>query len=60
MGETRERHFDGTNFEPRKVPKNAQTPTSQVHAVLGGDVECEMLGLTMDFTCQGFYAQVCC
>ena len=28
MGGTRKRHFDGTNFKPRKVPKNAQTPTT--------------------------------
>ena len=36
MGGTREHHFDGTNFEPRKLPENAQTPTRRVHAVLGG------------------------
>ena len=35
VGGTRERHFDGTSFKPRKVPENAQTPTSRVHAVLG-------------------------
>jgi len=23
------------NFKPRKLPENAQTPTSRVHAVLG-------------------------
>jgi hypothetical protein len=34
VGGTRERHFTGTNFKPRKVPENAQTPTSRVHAVL--------------------------
>jgi len=27
--------FTGTNFKRRKQPKNAQTPTSRVHAVLG-------------------------
>jgi hypothetical protein len=27
--------FYGTNLEPRKLPENAQTPTSRVHAVLG-------------------------
>jgi hypothetical protein len=36
VGGTRERHFDGTNLKPRKLPENAQTPTSRVHAVLGG------------------------
>ena len=35
VGGTRERHFDGTNFKPRKLPGNAATPTSRVHAVLG-------------------------
>jgi hypothetical protein len=34
VGGTRQRHFAGTNFKPRKLPKNAQTPTSRVHAVL--------------------------
>ena len=37
VGGTRKRHFDGTNFKPRKLPENAQTPTSRVHAVLGGN-----------------------
>jgi hypothetical protein len=32
----RQRHFDGANSKPQKTPENAQTPTSQVHAVLGG------------------------
>jgi hypothetical protein len=36
VGGTRERHFAGTHFKPRKEPENAQTPTSRVHAVLGG------------------------
>ena len=35
VGGTRPRRFDGTNFEPRKLLENAQTPTSRVHAVLG-------------------------
>jgi hypothetical protein len=35
VGGTRQRHFDGTNFKPHKVPENAQTPTSRVHALLG-------------------------
>ena len=36
VGGTRQRHFDGTHFKPRKLPENAQTPISRVHAVLGG------------------------
>src|SRR5688572_27243666 len=32
----RQRRFDGTNFKPRKRLENAQTPTSRVHAMLGG------------------------
>jgi len=45
LGLKRQRHFAGTNFKPRKVPENAQTPTTmapahfagdRVHAVLGG------------------------
>jgi len=36
VGGTRQRHFDGINFKSHKVLENAQTPTSQVHAVLGG------------------------
>ena len=35
VGGTREHHFDGTSLKPRKLPENAQTPTSRVHAVLG-------------------------
>jgi hypothetical protein len=35
VGGTRQRYFSGTYFKPRKVPENAQTPTSRVHAVLG-------------------------
>jgi hypothetical protein len=34
VGGTRQCHFDGTNSKPRKLPENAQTPTSRVHAVL--------------------------
>ena len=37
VGGTRERHFDGTNFKPRNVLENAQSPTGRVHAVLGAD-----------------------
>jgi hypothetical protein len=39
VGGTRLRHFDGTNFKPRKLLENAQTPTSRVHAVLGSFME---------------------
>ena len=39
VGGTRQRCFDGTNFEPRKLPENAQTPISRVHALLGGFVQ---------------------
>jgi len=35
VGGTRQRDFAGTNFKPRKLPENAQTPTRRVHAVLG-------------------------
>jgi hypothetical protein len=35
VGGTRQRHFTGTHSKPRKMPENAQTPTSRVHAVLG-------------------------
>jgi len=35
VGGTRQRHFAGTSFKPLKLPENAQTPTSRVHAVLG-------------------------
>lgn len=37
VGGTRSRRFDGTRLKPRKLFENAQTPTSRVHAVLGGD-----------------------
>ena len=39
MGGTRQRHFDGTNLKPKKLPENAQTPTSRVHALLGNLTE---------------------
>jgi hypothetical protein len=35
VGETGERYFAGANFKPHKLPENAQSPTSRVHAVLG-------------------------
>jgi len=34
VGGTRQRRFAGTNLKPHKVPENAPTPTSRVHAVL--------------------------
>jgi hypothetical protein len=34
VGGTRQRHFAGTSLKPRNLLKNAQTPTSRVHAVL--------------------------
>jgi len=39
VGGTRQRHFIGTNFKPRKLLKNAATPTRRVHAVLGALTE---------------------
>jgi len=39
VGGTRHRYFDGTNLKPHNLPENAATPTSRVHAVLGG-VDC--------------------
>jgi len=35
VGGMRQRYFAGANSKPRKVPENARTPTSRVHAVLG-------------------------
>ncbi len=43
VGGTRQRRFDGTNSKPRKRLKNAQTPTSRVHAVLGAFKECYII-----------------
>ena len=37
VGGTRERCFVGTNFEPPKVPENAQTPTTMAPAYFAGD-----------------------
>jgi hypothetical protein len=36
VGGMRQRRLDRTNLKPRKLPENAQTPTSRVHAVFGG------------------------
>jgi hypothetical protein len=35
VGGMRKHYFVGINFKPRKMLENAQTPTSQVHAMLG-------------------------
>jgi hypothetical protein len=45
VGGTRQRHFAGTNFKPHKLPENAQTPTSRVHAVLGRQFISDVLWL---------------
>ncbi len=34
VGGMRQRHFAGTNFKPRNLLENAQTPTRRVHAGL--------------------------
>jgi hypothetical protein len=39
VGGTRQRRFDGTSLKPTKLPENAATPTSRVHALLGGFTE---------------------
>jgi len=31
VGGTRQRHFDGTNFKPRKLPENAHAAKQQSH-----------------------------
>jgi hypothetical protein len=36
MGGTRGRHFAGTKFKPRKLPENAQTPTTPAPALARG------------------------
>ena len=36
VGGTRERRFAGTHFKPRKLPKNATSPTRRVHTYPGG------------------------
>ncbi len=42
VGGTRQHHFDGTNSKPRKLPKNAATPTRRVHAVLGSSLNARL------------------
>jgi hypothetical protein len=41
VGGMRRRYFVGIHFKPRKTLENAQTPTSQVHALLGALFECQ-------------------
>jgi hypothetical protein len=51
VGGTRQRHFDGTNFKPRKLLENAATPTRRVHALLGSLLEATMrLGFLSSFS----------
>ena len=38
VGGTGQRRFAGINYKLRKLLNNAQTPTSRVHALLGGVV----------------------
>jgi hypothetical protein len=42
VGGTRQRYFVGTHFKPRKLPENAPTPISQVHAVLAVFMVCKI------------------
>jgi hypothetical protein len=37
VGGTGERRFAGTNLKPRKLPENAQTPTTMAPAHFAGD-----------------------
>ena len=48
VGGTRQRHLAGINSKPRKHSKNARTPTSRVHAVLGGVLLCKTRWLKKD------------
>ena len=50
VGGTRQRHFSGTHSKPHKVPENAPTPTSRVHAVLGALTEHQTCQLEQDTT----------
>ena len=44
VGGTRQRQFAGTNSKPRKVLKNAQTPTTMAPALFAGDRVHAVLG----------------
>jgi len=46
VGGTSERHFDGTSLKPRKLPKNAATPTSV--AWRRGDIGCTLCWADFD------------
>ena len=37
VGGTRQRHFAGINFKPRKLLENAPTPTTMAPALFAGD-----------------------
>jgi len=50
MGGTRERHFDGTGFKPRKVLENAPTPTTMAPAFFAGDRVHTVLGSLLRLT----------
>jgi len=43
VGGTRQRRFDGTSFEPKKLPENEATPTRRVHALLGSSWDASLL-----------------
>ncbi len=49
VGGTRQRRFDGTSLEPKKLPENAATPTRRVHAVLGASCRTRYLYLLSRF-----------
>jgi hypothetical protein len=38
VGGTGQRHFDGTNFKPKKLLENAQTPTTMAPMLVGDRV----------------------
>jgi len=44
VGGTRERCFAGTSSQPRKLPENAQTPTTMAPAYFAGDRVHAVLG----------------
>ncbi|HZM21328.1 MAG TPA: hypothetical protein VFC02_06275 [Anaerolineales bacterium] len=52
VGGTRQRRVAGISFKPHKLPEDAQTPTSRVHAVLGGFMLSKTRYLKRDSTAQ--------
>jgi hypothetical protein len=48
---TREHHFAGLNFEPRKSLKNAASPTTMAPMLVGDRVHA-VLGRFLEITCQ--------